>query len=555
MSKLGIIFIFLTSWSYADSSIEARLRQFHQNPSLVMDQLPEVVVGGKPIFRGFIDYDEIEKYSEEKNILRSRIQNGSAMYKPWVVFADPDDPKALVENGDIIKNIYQLDGLGLARFFLPVEKSPWADSYWPMYKGIIGARYADPGFPKSNDWGENYAYIMSRPATGILASGDRGAVNNLSPAEKYDLLVGDSNLTLTRYAWNQGKRYFDRRGKVAKWMGICHGWSAAAHMLMPNITAPVTLRTQGGRAITFYQSDIKALNSMLWANASPLTRFIGQRCKKGRPVRNNIGRVIDPICYDNNPGTFYLALVNQMGRHKRSFVIDTTYDLQVWNFAVAGYATTYFNPQSLVPSVQVGKAIVPIEKFTVDKFKEFRSSSTKYVIGVVLDVTHVAASMPSHRISKKEPTKTLRYYLDLELDAGYNIIGGEWYQNAHPDFTWSYDVKAQAMGRGEYTIDPNEWQLENSIPETWTLAAQKASSYGAPLWAVIKKIVQSQAVGEPGEEGDAVEEEIPNDEPDDASDSNPPVPEAPEPMDPNDPTTPPVPTPEEPPTEPGTGRR
>ena len=51
----------------------------------------------------------------------------------------------------------------------------------------------------------------------------------LSPAEKYDLLVGDANYGLTKQMWNAGKGYHDRYGSVESWMGYCHGWAPAAY--------------------------------------------------------------------------------------------------------------------------------------------------------------------------------------------------------------------------------------------------------------------------------------------------------------------------------------
>ena len=55
-------------------------------------------------------------------------------------------------------------------------------------------------------------------------------VGLLSPSEKYDLLVGDKNFTLTKAMWNEGLGYYNRNGSVERWMGICHGWAIAAYM-------------------------------------------------------------------------------------------------------------------------------------------------------------------------------------------------------------------------------------------------------------------------------------------------------------------------------------
>jgi hypothetical protein len=504
--------LLISLFVFADASndITMRLQEFHQDPSKVMDRLPDEIVGDKTKQRGFINYDEVEKTFEERNSVRQKIKLSNPEFKPWVIVdSTTDNPASLVDGGNVVTRILDLDSAGLAKSVLPKERSPWGDSYWPMHKGLIANRYADPGFPRSKVWVENYSYVMSRPAQGVFASGNSRAINNLSPAEKYDLLVGDHNMTLTRYAWSEGKKYNDHYGTVWSWMGICHGWSAAAHMLAPNITEPVSLKTPSGRRITFYHGDVKALNSMLWASASPPARFLGGRCKVTRPQKNKFGRIIDPICWDNNPATYHLALVNQVGRNKRSFVMDTTYDIQVWNFSIAGYNSVYFNPQTLRPTTNINQAIIPIEKYSLDKFKEFRSSEARYVVGVAMDVTYIAAMNPRHSAPKDTVTKTYRYFYDLELNSSHNIIGGEWYTNSHPDFIWTFDPESQATARGELDIDPMEWNLSESIPSYWTPIAKRASAVGIPLASVIKRIVQAvpSTEEEEGEEPPRSEEE------------------------------------------------
>lgn len=229
---------------------------------------------------------------------------------------------------------------------------------------------------------------------------------------------------------------------------------------------------------------------MLWANASPNTRFVGKRCNKIDPSRNESGRVTEPDCVDTNPATFHLSLLNQMGLHQRSFVMDSTYDAEVWNYSLLGYSLTYFNPQTLRPTNDLSQAVLPLEKFTIDKFHNLRATETKYVIGVILDVTHIAAVNPTHRSMSSGPTKTLRHYYDLELDANYNIIGGEWYMNAHPDFLWTFAKNAEAKSPADYELNPDGWTPRTApVPSSWTAAAQRSSSAGIPLQSVIRQLV------------------------------------------------------------------
>ena len=247
----------------------------------------------------------------------------------------------IIDQGIVNAGIDSLDRLKLTSASL--KQIPWADSYWPIYKGIIGIRYADVNFPNSKNFEDNFNYITEHSAATIAASADQIAIDQLSPSEKYDLLLGDANWTLTNYSWEQGQRYLSESGFIPHWMGICHGWSAAAHMNVAISHKPIVVESVNHIRITFYPSDIKALQSMLWANASPVTRFIGTKCKVNNPERNSIGRVIDPDCQNNNPASFHLILTNQLGINQRSFVMDGTYDAEVWNFPLTAYKYKYFN--------------------------------------------------------------------------------------------------------------------------------------------------------------------------------------------------------------------
>ena len=332
---------------------------------------------------------------------------------------------------------------------------------------------------------------VSRPASTVVASGDTGAINDLSPSEKYDLLVGDSAMTLTNFSWKAAEVYLKDGGFVPGWVGICHGWSAAAHMKAPIPYGSITLQTPSGLPITFFQSDVKALTSMMWAFASPSTKYLGSKCNIQRPPRDSNGRVTAPECLDTNPGTYFLAVTNQIGLNNRSFVMDATYDAEVWNYPISSYKTTYFNPQSMVTTDNILGAVLPIENFTVDKFRSYRSPDARFIAGVVMDVTYLVEVNATHTVQTTPATKTVRYIYDLELDANKNVIGGEWYTIAHPDFIWTYAADAKAVTRAESGIVPGDWNVAGAVPAQWSAAAQSASSSGAPLAAIVQRIVDA----------------------------------------------------------------
>lgn len=499
-------FAVLASVSFASQqgkaeTVEEYLRAFHENPRVIMERLPSVVDEfGNAHPQGFIHAPLVKEILNERNRIRSEIMSAAPPAAGYRPFADiessadeKDRPERLAEAGPLVRNVKEMETQGLMRTTLNV--APWADSYWPLYKGMTGLRYSDRSFPQSGNWMTNYQYVQSNPASMIVSSGDSTAINALSPAEKYDFVMGDYGFSLTRYAWASGQKHYERHGGVAKWMGICHGWAAAAHMSAGYPTGPVTVIAANGTPVVFYPQDVKALQSMLWANARLPTRFVGNRCNTASPEKNRFGRIIDPKCYDVNPGTWHLAIVNQMGRHQRSFVMDSTFSAEVWNYPIASYQYSYYNPQSLQVAPRLESAMIPIAQFRLDKFKEFRSPRAKYIVGVYMDVAHTKAVNPSRgNISPENtPLKTIRFIYDLELDENLEVIGGEWYSNAHPDFIWSYQKGAQALAVGDAQLLRDSWNRDGAVPGHWRDYAQRASGNGTPLFSFIRRLVSVPA--------------------------------------------------------------
>src|SRR5205085_1774661 len=102
---------------------------------------------------------------------------------------DNDRAEALVDNGTrLVKSLADMDKLKTAK----VDRAPWSDDYWGLYKGSVAARYADPQFPAAESWKDNKAYFDANTLQQIFTSANASSIDNLSPAEKYDLLVGDN---------------------------------------------------------------------------------------------------------------------------------------------------------------------------------------------------------------------------------------------------------------------------------------------------------------------------------------------------------------------------
>lgn len=475
------------------------LTRFHENPREVLNMRParfdengEILTPKSNVLSASRSQQEAKKILIYKDELRRQLcaRAGIDCEPRSLDSTTPDSaPTAkdaitiFVSLPDILRNPLEMERQNLKSHIL--ERPPWSDSFWPVTRGFIARRYADGGFPNSKDWATNHNYVQARPAWTV-------SNDSMAPAEKYDALVGDSSWRLTNYSWNKGVRYMKQYGHVPSWTGLCHGWAPAGLMTaMP--TQSITVTAHNGSNITFYPSDIKALASSLWGDAPPIVKFAGSRCKSFNPREDEIGRVVQEACYDVNPGTFHMALVNELGRAKRGFVMDTTFDFEVWNYPVAAYSYQYFNPQSLAVSQTIHGSVIPLSRFTIDKFRKYRNPATKSIVGIAMDVTHTNVTQPSSRVIDPQKFHTIRYIYDLELDEKGEIVGGEWYSNFHPDFLWNPPPGSRALSVAEKKVTaPIIWDGSRINDDVRALALQ-SSAKGEPLAIIVERLVQMAA--------------------------------------------------------------
>lgn len=400
-----------------------------------------------------------------------------------------DDPKRLIGTKKIVRNLKDMDSEGLRESAL--ETMPWSDYYWAIYKGVLGYRYADHHMASSYLWPDFHAYAReTNKASTLIQSKNQDAIDRLSPSEKYDLLMGidpDDESSLTSAMWKQGRSYYETSGKVETWMGVCHGWAPAAYML-PSPYNDISLQSPDGVKVTFYAQDIKALASYLWANSSVPNRFIGGRCNNRNPNVDEIGRVTDQECFDTNPGTWHISVVNMIGIKKESFVMDATYDYEVWNQPVQGYSYSYYNPQTGESQDALKKAVVKASKYEQDRFKKYRHEDAEYIVGVNMTVGYVVENNPS-AYRQKDALRTVTYAYTLELDEDMNVIGGEWESNKHPDFLWTPD-RPQALVH-EDKFATGSWKTSEVVPSKWRELAKSAAARGSVLGKVVETLVEA----------------------------------------------------------------
>ncbi|MBI2602452.1 MAG: hypothetical protein HYW48_05285 [Deltaproteobacteria bacterium] len=514
---LGVMlwaFVFVNQGFSQDpsSSLEEKLQSFYENPRYFLNTLPEktdakgrVVHGSRPFpseftsdRQFFIKREEFRVrnlFPRDANRVRTLPLRGERVHAPIEgspeEFATYDKPEDLIEGGgSLVRNVFEMDRMALREQELPAR--PWSDDYWPIYRGVLGARYADTDFMSQNGWKGFFDFISARPSTKIVENGTEEELQGLSPSEKYDLLLGGEKSPLTDQLWKEGKGYFERDGDVERWMGICHGWAPASYMEARPLHKIEVSAANGRSRISFYPADIRALISLVWAKTRTPVRFIGGRCSTKDVKTDDVGRIIENDCFDMNPGSWHMAVVNQVGIKKRSFILDATFDYEVWNQPVFSYSYRYFNPQTLKETSSLDEAVIGMDTFARDEFKKYRARDAKKIVGVNMRISYGVENRPRQYAEanpeREDRSHTVSYVYDLELDKDGKILGGEWYNNAHPDFLWTPTSNAKPMAMGDYhLLGADLWDGQQPLEERWRKLASQSAIYGQPL----NKIVQS----------------------------------------------------------------
>lgn len=399
--------------------------------------------------------------------------------------------KQLLGHEPEVMNVLDAQKQGLDQAKTPFQ--PWSGSYWPDIIGGIGNHYRQQGafgskvkFMFRYDGARGRFHRKHKEVCEKYPSWDLETLsNNLSPAEKYDLLIGNSNFDFTRaildeldfradhritnkmadgsdqedndegndnqfffeddpdstgYAKHDAGfqyRYWRKKGSsLAYWSGICDGWAAAANYL-PRPEKPVTVRAANGQYVTFYPDDIKALGSYLFARtntpyfATMNYKFAGRKCSEsGSPRLNTESKIADVRCRDMDAGIWHLTLLNRIGKDKMGFVMDIDNNLKINNHPVGQYALKYFNPAT---GEEAGLRESIISRYALrDRYAQNRHPKTKFLLGVKSKVKVIYYYWPEknkddeYDDESKDKVKEKEYVYDLELDENYNIVGGEW---------------------------------------------------------------------------------------------------------------------------------
>lgn len=390
-------------------------------------------------------------YRQHNTSRNPRFNSFLAMDRQWV---PSDDPKTFFGDRPYVTNINGLPTFGKSSVI------GWSGSYWPMRNGGISARYPptemntigqfDPNtrmFLSFYNWAKSVS-MYAQPADHLAYSGSASYAkfieDNYSPAEKYDLLIGDYKFTMTNFAKNEGAKW-QYNGDVVGWFGICHGWAPAATYYPAPLTS-VYATAVNGMTIKFFPDDIKALVSQFWAYANFTTLFAGNRCPF---YPNQPGFLSEDSCRSLNAGTFITILGNHVGLLGKSITFDPTTDPEIWNHPVNNYTIRYFNPLTNDFFTSASGAKVPVSslQMTADTFLNYVATvaapGTASVVGFFIKINYTNETPQNkliHGDTTEEPIfETKEYEGFLDLDANDNIVGGEWKYTAYPQYLWYYD--------------------------------------------------------------------------------------------------------------------
>lgn len=360
-----------------------------------------------------------------------------------------------------------------------VSKQPWSGHTWGNDNGGLSFRWADPNFPR--EYGRARDYVRRSPW-------NQTYWQYLSPAEKYDHLTGvrpTERGSLTEHQWNLGAEEYRTTGRIAGWQGICHGWSPAS-IYMPQPTQDVIFQFPEGD-LYFSVDDIKAIGALYWANGKYESVFAGWRCNEATPSHNADGRILDPKCFDVNPGDWHLALTNMVGARKESFIIDAADTLEVWNHPVVSYSMQYFDATDFSRRSSSPQGLLRQRSRTPNlRHGQFRSPKTVWVIGVVATVTIADGTNPGDR---RNINKDITFTYDLELDENYRVIGGEWRNKERPDFLWRRkDQQVPAAVGPDLRLDM--WRMGDA---SWRRASLQNSAQGVPVKFFVEQLFRMSA--------------------------------------------------------------
>ena len=276
----------------------------------------------------------------------------------------------------------------------------WPGNHWASHLGGIAQRWsaADP---------QHFTYHPY--SLKELKQLEPYLIEELSPAEKYDILMGRYDYPTVKKEWNRTSPY------NISWFGICHGVAPAA--LNHAEPKTVTITNQDGIELLFYSSDVKALMSYYYArHGSSKTVQVGKRCNTRPGQRLRRGQ--RTACKDMDPAAFHILITNLIGLKKKSLIVDIDPNNEVWNHVPNEY------------SFDIYEEYIPDNTAT-------KGTAKSYWIGLAVSYASAIAPFFEPVIGRTEGFYVENnYQYQIDVNAKGEIIGGQWFSDLRPDFVW-----------------------------------------------------------------------------------------------------------------------
>lgn len=395
-----------------------------------------------------------------------------------------DDPANLAPMRKIELNLKEIGDTTSAH----LPDGTWSDRAWDHNRALMNERYTDTRFTKLGGWIERRAYADKNTVAEVLrlpAGPERDAeIAMLSPAEKYDVLMGTVTGGLADANRRSLNKDMNSQGRFPTWWGICDGSSAASLANQEPVMKVVVRSKVYGVDIPFYAPDIKGLISLLWSsyNAELKVPEIGRQCDdRGGGA-----------CADVNPTSFHAAIHHFIGLNNGYLIADVDSTRVVWNHPIQGYETYYFRPDKLPsnPSPSYQEAVLPVRNIGEDPRRSLRAPGTVYIVGVVTKMFY-GENKKQHPTegSVKRTVLTQELQYELELDANLNMIGGEWLSKKHPDLLWTIPRGYQPTTPGDISLGSNSWD-GFATPNGWENAARASAQKMLPLKKVVDALIR-----------------------------------------------------------------
>lgn len=290
---------------------------------------------------------------------------------------------------------------GQQNFRLNEQNAPWAGNYFPMIDGGIAQRWTEGKAPEM---------ILNRNEYMKLSPKER---QNLSPVEKYDVLLGLYDFRTTEHEMNY-RGPFRQGSKIQDWEGFCNGVRCAG-IMMPEPKFAVERTNPRGEKVVFQPADLKAL-----AGASYF--YTQEYAQIGSPSRE--GRSENPP----NAAVFDLVLRYGLGVNNKPFIIDSHLGKQIWNETVVGYRRNLSEEMKLTPTER-------------QNYPEARS---KIQVELLLETLGEIDIKNSNETTKAKVAngsilKTIDGSYTLYLDEEGRAVDGKWKKGTRVrgvDFAW-----------------------------------------------------------------------------------------------------------------------